>query len=117
MLLFCAQRLGPGKTVDIALTEDNGICAGDELCGFPVDIERFGIGSLATGGVAFFTVEGVKVVLEAAEGFSEETLFAGGSELCSSRLRFRDQGFRSTSGIGIAGEGMVGARYGGTNSG
>ena len=116
-MLFCGQRLAPAKTVDIALPEGIGSCAGDELCWGPVDIERFGIGSLATGGVVFFTVEGVKVVLEAAEGFNEESLFAAGSKLCSSRLRFRDHGFRSTSGIGNAGEGMVGARYGGTDSG
>lgn len=116
-MLFCGHRLAPAKTVDIALPEGIGSCAGDELCWLPVDIERFGIGSLVTGGVVFFTVEGVKVVLEAAEGFNEESLFAGGSELWSSRLRFRDHGFRSMSGIGNAGEGMVGGRYGGTDSG
>lgn len=114
---FCGQRLDPGKTVDIALPKGIGSCAGDEPCWFPVDIERFGIGSLGTGGVVFFIVEGVKVVLEAAEGFNEESLLAGGSKLWSSRLRFRDQAFRSTSGIGNAGEDMFDARYGGTDSG
>ena len=114
---FCGQRLGPGKTVDIALPEDTGSCDGEEICWLPVDIDRFGIGSLGTGGVVSFIVEGVKVVLEAAEGFNEDSLFAGGSKLWSSRLRFRDQDFRSTSGIAEAGEGMFGARYGGIESG
>ena len=114
---FCGQRLGPEKTVDIALPEGIGSCAGEEPCWLPVDIERFGIGSLGTGGVVSFTVEGVKVVLEAAEGFNEESLLAGGSKVWSSRLRFRDQGFKSTSGIAKAGDGMFGARYGGTDSG
>ena len=114
---FCGQRLGPGKTVDIALPVDIGSCAGEEPCWLPVDIDRFGIGSLGPGGVESLTVEGVRVVLEATEGLNEESLFAGGSKLCSSRLRLRDQSFRSTSGIAEAGEGMFGARYGGIDSG
>ena len=105
------------KTVDIALPEGIGSCAGDEPCWLPVDIDRFGIGSLGTGGVVSFNVEGVNVVLEAEDGFNEDILFAGGSELWSSRLRFRDQGFRSTSGNGNAGDDTFGARNGGTESG
>lgn len=114
---FCGQRLVPGNTVDIALPEGTGSCAGEAPCWLPVDIDRFGIGSLGTGGVLSFTVEGVKVVLEAAEGFNEESLLAGGSKLWSSRLLFRDQGFRSTSDIAEAGEGVFGARYGSTDNG
>ena len=69
------------KTVDIALPEGIGSCAGDEPCWLPVDIDRFGIGSLGTGGVVSFNVEGVNVVLEVEDGFNEDILFAGGSEL------------------------------------
>lgn len=75
------------------------------------------MGSLGAVAILFLTVEGVTIVLEAAEGFKEDSLFAGGSELWSSRLRFRGHGFRSTSGIGVTGEGMFGARYGATEGG
>ena len=114
---FGGQRAAPGKTVDMALPEGIGSCAGEEPCWLPVDIERVGIDSLGTGGVVSFTVEGVKVALESAEGFNVESLFGGGSKLWSSRLRFRDQGFKSTSDIAEAGEGIFGARYGCIDSG
>lgn len=81
-----------------------------------MDIERFGIGSLGTG-VLFLKVDGVNVVLEAVEGPREWSLFAGGSELWSSILRLRLHGLKSTSGIGVVGEGILGARYGGIESG
>lgn len=83
-----------------------------------MDIERLGIGSLGTGGVLFLSVDGVNVVLEAAEGPRELNLFAGGSELWSSMLRLRHHGFfNSTSDNGVVGEGILGARYGGIESG
>lgn len=66
----------------------------------------------------FLNVDGVSVVLEAAEGPKELSLFDGGSELWSSMLRLRlHDFFSSASDIGVVGEGILGARYGGIESG
>lgn len=69
-----------------------------------VEIDKFGMGSLGTEGVSLLTVDGVKVVLEAAEGVIEDNLLAGGSDVWSSRLRFLGHGLQSYSGIGVTGD-------------